>query len=33
MIGRRFSYRDAPDAYQFIAQHPNATIKTLLIYE
>jgi threonine dehydrogenase-like Zn-dependent dehydrogenase len=32
MIGRRFRYTDAPQAYQFIDQHPEETIKTLLYY-
>jgi len=33
MIGRRFRYQDAAQAYQFIDQHPEATIKTLLDYD
>jgi threonine dehydrogenase-like Zn-dependent dehydrogenase len=33
MIGRRFLYNEAPQAYQFIEQHPEATLKTLLYYD
>lgn len=32
MIGRRFRYEDAVEAYRFIAQHPQDTLKTLLDY-
>ncbi|MBZ0301654.1 MAG: zinc-binding alcohol dehydrogenase [Anaerolineae bacterium] len=32
MIGRHFRYEEAPTAYQFIDQHPEATLKTLLEY-
>lgn len=32
MIGKRFPYSDAAQAYQFIDQHPQASIKTLLDY-
>ncbi len=33
IIGRRFRYEDAAQAYQFVDQHPEETIKTLLYYE
>lgn len=33
MLGKRFRYEDAIEAYQFIDQHPDETIKTLLYYE
>jgi threonine dehydrogenase-like Zn-dependent dehydrogenase len=33
MISKRFRYEDAPQAYQFIDQHPDQTIKTLLDYQ
>ncbi len=32
MIGRRFRYEEAEAAYQYIDQHPEETIKTLLDY-
>jgi 2-desacetyl-2-hydroxyethyl bacteriochlorophyllide A dehydrogenase len=32
MIGKRFRYEDAVEAYQFIDQHPEETLKTLLYY-
>ncbi|MCA9881755.1 MAG: zinc-binding alcohol dehydrogenase [Anaerolineae bacterium] len=32
MIGRSFQYNDAAEAYQFIDQHPEASLKTLLYY-
>jgi 2-desacetyl-2-hydroxyethyl bacteriochlorophyllide A dehydrogenase len=33
MIGRRYAYADAAEAYRFIDQHPEAGVKTLLDYE
>jgi threonine dehydrogenase-like Zn-dependent dehydrogenase len=33
MIGRRFRYADAAEAYRFIDEHPEQTLKTLLDYE
>jgi threonine dehydrogenase-like Zn-dependent dehydrogenase len=33
MVSKRFNYRDAPDAYRFIDEHPDQTIKTLLDYD
>jgi threonine dehydrogenase-like Zn-dependent dehydrogenase len=33
MIGRRFRYEEAPQAYQYVDQHPETTIKTLLYYD
>jgi threonine dehydrogenase-like Zn-dependent dehydrogenase len=33
MIGRRFRYEDAIEAYQFIDQHPEETVKTLFYYD
>jgi 2-desacetyl-2-hydroxyethyl bacteriochlorophyllide A dehydrogenase len=33
MIGRRYHYDDAAEAYQFIDQHPEETLKTLLYYD
>jgi threonine dehydrogenase-like Zn-dependent dehydrogenase len=33
MIGRRFRYEDAPEAYRFIEAHPEETLKTLLYYD
>jgi threonine dehydrogenase-like Zn-dependent dehydrogenase len=33
MIGRRFRYEEAPQAYKFIDEHPEETIKTLLDFE
>ncbi len=32
MISKRFRYEDAAEAYRFIDQHPEDTIKTLLDY-
>ena len=32
LISKRFRYEDAPQAYQFIDEHPDQTIKTLLDY-
>ncbi len=33
MIGKRFRYGEAPQAYRFIDQHPEETLKTLLDYD
>lgn len=33
MIGRRYRYAAAADAYRFIDEHPEQTLKTLLDYE
>ena len=32
MIGRRFAYENAAEAYRFIDEHPDQTLKTLLDY-
>lgn len=33
MVSKRFKYEDAAEAYAFIDQHPDQTIKTLLDYQ
>ncbi len=33
LIGRRFPYEEAPQAYKFIDEHPEETIKTLFDFE
>ncbi|HVO72124.1 MAG TPA: hypothetical protein VMT24_18870, partial [Aggregatilineaceae bacterium] len=33
MVGKRFRYEDAAQAYQFIDQHPEETVKTILCYD
>jgi threonine dehydrogenase-like Zn-dependent dehydrogenase len=33
MIGKSFRYEEAPQAYAFIEQHPEDTLKTLLYYD
>jgi threonine dehydrogenase-like Zn-dependent dehydrogenase len=33
IIGKRFQYQQAEQAYQFIDQHPDETIKTLFYYD
>ncbi|MCC6803327.1 MAG: zinc-binding dehydrogenase [Anaerolineae bacterium] len=33
MIGKRFAYQDAAEAYRFIDEHPDQTIKTIFDYE
>ncbi len=33
LISKRYRYEDAVDAYQFVDQHPEETLKTLLYYD
>ena len=33
MMGKAFRYEEAVQAYQFIDQHPEASLKTILYYD